>query len=221
VERYISALRASDQPAAIAALKAIVAADASRWDYFEALGNAQLSAGDYEGAAQSFSQGVEAAQQFIASTPPKDSLITKSDRDRAKAGMAEMLLSEGNAYLKLKKNDEAIAAYGRAAELSPDPATAYFDLCVAHYNARKMEGALEACDKAIAADPRRAEAYYIKGALLFTSATQDKSGKVTAPPGTVEAFKKYLELAPQGAEAKSARQMLEYLGASGSARKPS
>ena len=145
----------------------------------------------------------------------------KSDLERAKAGMADMLLSEGNAYLKLKKYDEAMGAYTRAAELSRDPATAYFDLCVAHYNARKMEGALEACDKAIAADPRRADAYYIKGALLFTSATQDKNGKVIAPPGTVEAFKKYLELAPQGAEAKSARQMLEYLAASGNSKKPS
>ncbi len=221
VARYNSALRASDHPAEIAALQAIVAADPSRWDYFEALGNAQLSAGDNEGAAQSFSKGVEAAQQFQASNPSKESGIMKSDLERAKAGMADMLLSEGNAYLKLKKYDEAMGAYTRAAELSRDPATAYFDLCVAHYNAKKLDGAMEACDKAIATDPSRADAYYIKGALLFTSGTQDKSGTVNVPRGTVEALKKYLELAPQGPEAQSARQMLEYIAAAGNPRKPS
>lgn len=221
VGRYNSALRAGDHAAEIAALKAIVAADPTRWEYFEALGNAQMGAEDYEGAAQSFSKGVQAAQQLAADTSPRDALLTKSDRERVRAGMAEMLLYEGNAYLKLKKNDEAIAAYTRAAELSPDPATAYFNLCVAHYNARKIEGAKEACDKAIALDPNRADAYYIEGALLFTSATPDKSGKVTAPPGTAEALKKYLQLAPQGAEAKSARDMLEYIAATSGSKKPS
>ena len=213
VRRYDSALRAGDHPAEIAALKAIVAADPARWDYFEPLGNAQLSAGDYEGAAQSFSKGVEAAQQFISDTSSKESVMTKSDRERARTGMAEMLLSEGNAYLKLKKDDEAIAAYTRAAELSAVPATAYFNLCVAHYNARKFDGALEACDKAIAADPHRADAFYIKGALLYASGKQDKSGKVIAPRGTVEALRKYLDLVPQGAQAESARQMLQSIAA--------
>jgi tetratricopeptide (TPR) repeat protein len=219
-KRYESAVRAGDHQAVIAALKAIVAADPSRWDYFDTLGNAQLSAGDYEGAVQSFGQGVQAAQQFISSTPPGESVITKSDRERAKAGMAEMLLNQGNAFLKLKKNEEAMGAYTRAAEVSSEPATAYFNLCVAHYNARKFDGAVEACDKATAADPQRVDAYFIKGALLFASGQQDKSGKVIAPPGTVEALKKYLELAPQGAQAQSARQMLEYIAA-GNSRKPS
>jgi tetratricopeptide (TPR) repeat protein len=221
VSRYQSALRAGDHQEEIAALNAIVAADPTRWDYFEALGNAQLNAQDYEGAAQSFSKGVQAALQIVSDTTPKDSSITKSDRERARTGMSDMLLSAGNAYLRLKKYDESMAAYSRAAELSADPATAYFDLCVAHYNARKFDGAMEACDKAIAADPHRADAYYIKGALLFTSATPDKSGRVVAPPGTAEALKKYLQLAPQGAQAKSARDMLDYITATSSSRKPS
>ena len=123
-----------------------------------------------------------------------------------------MLIGQGNAFLRLKKNDEAIAAYTKAAEQSPDPATAYFNLCVAYYNTGKSQGALEACDKAIAADPNKADAYLIKGSLLFAASTQDKDGKPRPPPGTVEALKKYLELAPQGPNSDKVRQMLAYLG---------
>ena len=123
-----------------------------------------------------------------------------------------MLIGQGNALLRLKKNDEAIAAYNKAAELSPDPATAYYNLCVAYYNTGKTQGALDACDKAIAADPNKADAYLIKGSLLMARSTKDKSGKVQAPPGTAEALKKYLQLAPSGPHANDVKQMLEYIG---------
>ena len=39
--------------------------------------------------------------------------------------------------LKLKQNDAAIAAYGKAATLDPHPATAYFNLCATMYNVGK------------------------------------------------------------------------------------
>lgn len=213
IRRYESALRAGDHQAEIAALKAIVAADPTRWDYFESLGDAQLNLGEYENAAQSFDKGIQAAQQFLSGTTSNESNILKSDRDRAKAGMAAMLVSQGNAFLKLKKNNEAVAAYTRAAELAPNPATAYFNLCVIHYNTKSFDGAMDACDKAIAADPNNADAYFIKGSLLFAGSKSDKNGKVTAPPGTADALNKYLELAPQGAYANNAKQMLEYIGA--------
>jgi tetratricopeptide (TPR) repeat protein len=209
IGRYDSALRASDPQAEIAALKAIVAADPTRWDYFDALGNVQMNLGEYENAAQSFDKGIEAAQQFASGTASNESNILQSDRDRAKEGMAEMLVNQGKAFLKLKKNNEAIAAYTKAAELARDPATAYFNLCVIHYNTRSLDGALEACDKAIAANPGRADAYFIKGSLLVAGSKPDVNGKVTAPSGTAEALNKYLELAPQGAHANEVKQMLE------------
>jgi len=212
IRRYENAVRAGDHQAEISLLKAIVAADPTRWDYFEALGDAQANAGDYESAALSYEKGIQAAQQIMATPTSKDSMVLQSDRDRAKAGMANMLIGQGNAFLRLKKNDEAIAAYTKAAELSPDPATAYFNLCVAHYTTKKTEGALEACDKAIAADPSKADAYLIKGSLLIARSTTDKTGKVQAPPGTAEALKKYLELAPNGPHANDVKQMLEYIG---------
>jgi len=213
ITKYNAALSTKDWPAAIAALKAIVAADPSRWDFYDALGNVQMTAEDYDGAAQSFGKGVEAAQQYIEHGPADGSRILQSDRDRAKTGLAQMMVNQGNAYLKQKKNDEAIDAYTKAAALAPDPGTAYFNLCVVHYNTAKVDGAIAACDKAIAASPNRPDAYFIKGALLVAASKTDKNGKVTAPPGTAETLRKYLELAPQGAHAADVRKMLAYIGA--------
>jgi len=212
ISKYNAALAANDNQAAITALKAIVAADPTRWDFFEALGDMQYNAADYENAAASFEKGIQAARQFLSTPPSTESKLMNSDRDRAKSGIAQMLLNQGNAYLKLKKNDEAIVSYTKAAEVAPDPATAYFNLCVIHYNAGQIDGALDACDKAIAANPNRPDAYFIKGSLLLAASKTDKDGKVTAPPGTADALKKYLQLAPQGPYAAQVKQMLAYIG---------
>ena len=57
--------------------------------------------------------------------------------------------------------------------------------------------AIVAFDKCIAADPNRADAYYQKGVNLIGKATL-QGDKMVAPPGTAEAFQKYLELRPPG-----------------------
>ena len=219
IRQYNSALRAGDNQAVIAALKAIVAADPTRWDYFDALGETQMTIGDYGHAAESYEKGIEAVQRFLSSNPANGSVILKSDRDRAQAGMVHMLINQSNSYLKLKKNSEAIEASTKAAELAPDPATGYFNLCVMHYNTQTLDGAVDACNKAIAADPNRTDAYFIEGALLFSATKTNKDGSLTVAPGTVESLKKYLEVAPAGAHATEVKQMLEYLGAeAGSSR---
>jgi tetratricopeptide (TPR) repeat protein len=219
IRRYNSALRAGDNQAVIAALKAIVAADPTRWDYFEPLGETLMTIGDYGHAAESYEKGIEVVQRFLSSNPANGSEILKSDRDLAQAGMVQMLINQGNSYLKLKKNNEAIEASTKAAELAPDPATGYFNLCVMHYNTQTLDGAVDACNKAIAANPNRADAYFIEGALLFSATKTNKDGSLTVTPGTVESLKKYLEMAPAGAHATEVKQMLEYLGAwAGSSR---
>ena len=219
IRQYNSALRAGEDQAVIAALKAIVAADPTRWDYFDALGETQMTIGDYGHAAESYEKGIEAVQRFLSSNPANGSVILKSDRDRAQAGMVHMLINQGDSYLKLKKNNEAIEASTKAAELAPDPATGYFNLCVMHYNTQTLNGAVDACDKAIAANPNRADAYFIEGALLFSATKTNKDGSLTVAPGTVESLKKYQEVAPAGAHATEVKQMLDYLGAwAGSSR---
>ena len=212
IAQYNTALQAKDWNAAIPPLQGMVAADPNRWEYLQALGNAQLNAGNYEDSVKSFEQGIQVAQGYVSGTTPKDPKNPNSDPAKAKAGMGQMYANEGAAYLKLKKNNEAVAAYTKAAEMDPNPGVAYFNICATQYNSGNTEGALSACDKAIAADPNRPDAYFIKGSLLIASSTTDKDGKVKPAPGTEEALKKYLELAPDGPHANDVKQMLEYLG---------
>jgi tetratricopeptide (TPR) repeat protein len=122
-----------------------------------------------------------------------------------------------SAAARMGKADDAVNAYKQAAELDPPHAGQYyFNLgavltnTATDQNSKKL--AAEAFDKAIAADPNRADAYYWKGTNLIALSTTDSSGKLSAPPGTVEAFQKYLELQPSGPHAAEAKQMLTALG---------
>lgn len=212
IKQYQDAANAKDWKAAITPLQGMVAADPERWEYFQALGNAQFNDGQYEEAVKSLDQGVKVADGFATGATPKDPKNPNSDPAKAKAGEGQMLSTEGNAYLKLKKNPEAVAAFTKAAELDPNPGVAFFNLCATQYNTGNTKGALEACDKAIAADPNRADAYFIKGSLLMASSSMDKEGKIQAVPGTADALNKYLQLAPDGPHAEDVKQMLAYIG---------
>jgi tetratricopeptide (TPR) repeat protein len=79
-------------------------------------------------------------------------------------------------------------------------------------NSNQLPAACDAFDKAIAADPNYADAYYQRGMCLTAKATNTADGKVIFPPGTGEAFQKYLELKPDGANAESAKGMLSAMG---------
>lgn len=119
----------------------------------------------------------------------------------------------GEAYAKAGNSADAAAAYNQAAQI--DPANAgqyYFNLGAVLTNTGKVDEAIQAFDKAIAADPNRADAYYWKGVNLIGKATL-KGGKMEAPPGTAEAFNKYLELQPNGPYAQPAKDMLASIGA--------
>jgi tetratricopeptide (TPR) repeat protein len=81
------------------------------------------------------------------------------------------------------------------------------------YNAGQMDAAGAAADKAIAVDPTAADAYFIKGQALVTKSAPDASGKLTAPPGCVEAYQKFLQLAPNDPKAPQVKEVLASLGA--------
>ncbi len=130
----------------------------------------------------------------------------------AKDKIARAWIMKGNAYAKLKKNDEAAAAFTKAAELSSNPAQAYFNLCATQYNSGNTDGAEAACDKAIAADPSKADAYFIKGSLGIAKGQLNAHNKWVFPDGTVDALKKYLRLAPNGAHEDDVKAMLEMAG---------
>ncbi|HEX9255421.1 MAG TPA: tetratricopeptide repeat protein, partial [Candidatus Angelobacter sp.] len=200
------ALQAKDWATAEPILQKLIAMNPGRWDYQQALGNAQLSLGKYDDAVATFEKAIPLAENATKTDP-------KADPAKAKAAVAQMLTNEGNAYLKLKKNDKAVESYTKAASMDPNPGTAYFNLCATQYNSGNTQGALAACDKAIAADPNRADAYFIKGSLMLGDSKQDKDGKLQAPPGTSEALNKYLELQPDGPHAGDVKAMLQAIGA--------
>jgi len=173
-------------------------ARSTRWDYLELLGDSQLGNADDQQALDSYSRAWAAAQVPTASPAP------------TKPALSTLLIRMGNAYLRLKRTDEAIAAYTKAAPLAANPGLAYFNLCTVLYNMNHTDGVLAACNAAIAADPRRADAYFVKGSFLFGQSTL-KDGKTIPPPGAVEALRKYLDLAPNGPHAQDVRDMLGYV----------
>lgn len=185
-------------------LQQVIGAEPNRWELYQALGNALLNLGKYEDAITAYENALPRVQAALAAVKPGE------PAKKLALAAGQMLASEGNCYIKLKKPDEAIAHYSQAAELDPDPGLAFFNLAATYYNLGRTEDALVYCDKTIAADPARADAYFIKGSVLMGNAAVDKSGKITFPPGMTEALKKYLELRPDGPHAGDVQAMLDY-----------
>jgi tetratricopeptide (TPR) repeat protein len=118
----------------------------------------------------------------------------------------------GDALARSGDTQGAIQAYGDAVKIDPPGAGLYyFNEGATLTNVGKVDEAIAAFDKAVQADPSRAEAYYWKGVNLMGKATL-KGNKMEAPPGTAEAFNKYLELQPTGQFADPAKQMLASIG---------
>jgi tetratricopeptide (TPR) repeat protein len=189
-----AAIDAKQWPEAEAALKQLSSSE-PRWEYLDALGVAQFNQGHYADSIESYQRTIELA-----------------GKNASPAAVAQMYTAIGNANLKLKKNDAAIAAYTKAASLDPNPAVAYFNLCAVTFNmGQPAAKTVPFCDKAIAADPKKADAYFIKGSSLYGEGALDKSNKFAVPPGTVEALKQYLVLAPGGPHAQDIKLMLDAL----------
>jgi tetratricopeptide (TPR) repeat protein len=199
VAKAQAALDAKQWPDAEAALKQL-SSSAPRWAYFEALGAAQFNQGHYADSLESYQHAIDLAQKDPAG------------KNASPAAIAQMYTTIGNANLKLKKNDAAIAAYNKAATLSPNPAVAYFNFCATMFNmGQPAAKTVPACDKAIAADPKKADAYFVKGSSLYGEGAVDKSNKFVVPPGALEALKQYLVLAPDGPHVQDVKAMLDGL----------
>jgi len=110
------------------------------------------------------------------------------------------------------KMDNASTEMKKSAELNPANASqAYYNLGAVLVNSGKSAEAVEAFKKAVEANPKNADAQYQLGISLTGMATVTPEGKTTPAQGTVEAFQKYLELAPDGKYAAQAKSMIEAL----------
>jgi tetratricopeptide (TPR) repeat protein len=119
------------------------------------------------------------------------------------------------ALVKTKKIDDAQAELNKAAQLDPSSAGKYYyNLGAVLANVGQADAAGDAFKKSIAADANYAEAYYQLGIVLVGKATTSPDGKIIPPPGTLDAFQKYLQLAPNGPNAEAAKAMITSMGAS-------
>ena len=200
-----TALAAGRFEEAASLYRRLVQIDPKQWRFQRGLGDAVLRLGQYDDALKAY----DAALAVLQSATP--STLTPRQRD---IEMSTIYKYELGAYLKLHRPADAAAAGEKSAALNPS-ADAYFNLCAMYYNQGQTDGALRACDRTIVLDPKRADAYFIKGSLLLGSAATGTDGKVHVPAGTVEALRKYLELAPNGAHRGDVQQMLDYVASQG------
>jgi tetratricopeptide (TPR) repeat protein len=187
-----------------------------------ALGEAQLAAADAARAAA-----------ITAKTPTSDPAILQKYADAAvsyqkaldlnaasskpDAGLNfSCYLNLGQALGRSGKPDDAGAAYENAAKADPTKAgVAFYNEAAVFFNANKLKEADAAADKAIAADPKRSDSYYIKASALIPGATLDPATKkFILPPGCLEAYQEYLELDPNGRHAADIKELLTNLGQS-------
>lgn len=178
-----------------------IAEDPTQWEPYQVLGGALNTANKPQDALDVYEKGVAAARKALADKP---------DSPKAKAGLGQMLNSEGNLLVQQKKYDEAIGIFNQAAEVAAYPAMPYFNLCATYYNLKRATDAVAACDRAITSDPSLADAYYIKASVLFGQGhVEDR--KYVVPAGTNESLNKYLEYAPFGQHASAVRDMIDKL----------
>ncbi len=215
-----SDIKAGNFDSAITAMQTATAAKPDEAILWIEMGNAQLGSADtaakaakaagtsttdptimqkYADAATSFKKGIDL-----------NAASKKPNPDAAAAAYNQL----GQAYGREGDAKDSADAYEAAAKAQPAQAAMYmFNEAATLYNAGKLDEAAAAADKAIAADPKRADAYFIKGQALIPKATVDpKTQKITAPPGCVEAYQKYLELAPDGPHAADVKGILAGIG---------
>jgi tetratricopeptide (TPR) repeat protein len=209
-----TAADAGDYDTAIAALTAANQMDPGRdlvWfklaDYYRLSAPKQTDPAEKQ---KRFDSAVEAYQKAIQL---KQAAPADKDPTQTAKTLAAYYNNLADAYYKAKKIDDAVKNYEMAAQIDPSSVgQSYFNIGAVLTNSGRADEANAAFDKCIAADPTRAEAYYQKGLNLLGKATL-QGDKTVAPPGTAEAFQKYLEIAPTGPNAENAKALLTSIGA--------
>jgi tetratricopeptide (TPR) repeat protein len=206
-----------------ASIKAMTTATAARPEeaiLWETLADAQLGSADAAASAAK-----------TAHTNPSDPAIVQKYKDAEASYQKALTLNAaakkpnpemngaanymmGQAMLKSGDSAAGIAAVDAAAKADPTKAGFYYYNAAAMLlNAGDNDNAAIEADKTTAADPKKADAYYIKATALVGKATVDpKTQVIVAPPGCMEAYKKYLELDPQGPHAKDVEDILTSMG---------
>jgi len=206
INRLIRALRgtldAQNWPLSLDLLQQLLAVNPNRWEFYQNLGAIYINSGRYQEAIPAFEKGVEVAQRTLANAP---------DQDQAKTDISNMMISEGDAYLRLDKLEEAVALYNKAAAIAPSPGVAYFHACNAQANRSTAEAAMAVCHRAITADPDLWESYQVLGSL--ENGSEKPADALATYERGVEAARKELTSNPSSVHVKYGMgQMLNAAG---------
>jgi tetratricopeptide (TPR) repeat protein len=189
-----------DFDTAVAKLQAAAGLDATQHVVWAQLADAQMSLAQKK-------TGDEAAQHYTAAVASYDKATELQPNNGA------YHYNKGLAYARAGKLEEGKAALVHAAEIDPANSSKYFfNLGVVMENSMNTDAAVDAYRKATEIDPKYADAYYRLGIALTGKISVAEDGVTMIPaPGTVEAFQKYLELSPNGANAEAAKASIEGL----------
>jgi tetratricopeptide (TPR) repeat protein len=210
-----TSMKAGDYDSAIATLTEATQMDATRDVIWAQLADAYRgSALKQTDRAEKTKRLDEAVTDYQKALDLKQKAMETKKTPEDSKQLAAYYNNLGEAAGKAGKVDDAVKAYTQAAQVNPEGAAGYYyNVGAVYTNAGKVDDAIAAFDKCIAADPTKADAYYQKGVNMIGKATL-QGDKMVAPPGTAEAFQKYLELQPTGPYADVAKQMLASIGAS-------
>jgi tetratricopeptide (TPR) repeat protein len=206
--------------AAVTALQGLTQQKADEPVIWASLGEAQLAVADtayktaHDAKQPTATPDIQAKYQASADSYQKAVDLEATSKKPAPELVANSELNIGIALAKAGKPTESSAAFDAAVKANPaSAAMAYDNEAAILFNMGKLDDAVPVVDKAIAADPKKAINYYIKGQALIPKASVDpKTQKYILPPGCLEAYQEYLELAPDGQFANDVKQLLAGLG---------
>ncbi len=170
------------------------------------LGQAYEYAGRYDDAAKAFQKAIELKPQAPfyehLSLDMVNAAVTQTDPKAAEA-----MIAEASADC-----DKAVAI---------DPTTAahcWKNIGAVLSNKSKMKEAVAPLQKAVQADPKDAQTWFLLGGALSATIETKMEGErmiYIIPPGTTEAYQKCIDAAPNGPYAAQAKQVLDGLAAMG------
>ena len=200
--------------------EALEAADASMREAFDA-GRQAMDAGDFEEAIRQFTVAADEAPNPVhviygnlglayERARRYDEAVEAYEEAQATVETQEIPLETTNyfnnltlAYAMAGNVDKALENAEKAVEVNPgDAGASFYNVGVVLTNAGQTQAAAQVFERATEVDPDNADAFFQLGLSYVGSDLLAEA---------VPVFEKYLELVPEGPDADTARQLIEFV----------
>lgn len=151
------------------------------------MGDCYREKGDFDKAIEFYTRAVEEA---------------KADEKMGKEVTVKSLAAIGDIYLKKGDIEKAQAFFKQSIDTNPENETLAYNVGEIYFSNQKLDEAIHYFTIATQIKPAWSPPYYKLGLVYLNKAEFEKAR---------EAFKKFLELEPEGEQATQARNILEYL----------